>query len=291
MSGIVLVPLDGSPHAERALALALTIAATPSRSLRLIHVTPGRSPAEAQHPDDRAFASRADAEAYLLAVLDRLDRPSDRLVTADVLHGDPTLVLLHEVTSPGPALIVLSTHGGGGPTGDFASARTRSLLAAAQGPWILLGPRSLPVESSGGRIGPAILSTILIALDGSSGAQTIVPHAVELARDLPNARITLLTVLESGEAASALDQPSRVASAHAYLDHLAARIRAAGTDVSQRVMASADVAGAILQAAELEEAHIIGMTFEASAGDRHFGPALQGVLLHSRFPVLACHAG
>jgi hypothetical protein len=56
-------------------------------------------------------------------------------------------------------------------------------------------------------------------------------------------------------------------------------------------MASEDVAGAILQAADLEEAHLIGMTFGTRPGDQHVGRVVQAVVLHSRIPVLACHTG
>jgi nucleotide-binding universal stress UspA family protein len=109
----ILVPLDGSPLAERALPYAETLARSHGAQLVLVraveaHVLPGRD-----HPDaQRAVVSEADA--YLTRWAKRLTAMSGLDVETAVYYGTAERGIVEEVTLRGADLVVMSTHGRSG---------------------------------------------------------------------------------------------------------------------------------------------------------------------------------
>jgi len=119
----VLVPLDGSPLAERALEPALTIAGAVESDVTLLRVTSGREPLpESLSPsgedaaaalDTAAAQERAEAEAYLQTLC--AAHPNQRLACAVVTtSGDIADALVTYADAHGVDLIVMSSHGRSG---------------------------------------------------------------------------------------------------------------------------------------------------------------------------------
>lgn len=119
----ILVPLDGSPLAERALEPALALAAAVQSDVMLLRVTTGREPLpESMTPagekvgaalDEAAAQERAQAEAYLQQLY--TDRPNRHLffdvVTTD---GDVADAIVSYADERHVDLIVMSSHGRSG---------------------------------------------------------------------------------------------------------------------------------------------------------------------------------
>lgn len=116
----LLVPLDGSDFAERALAYAEQLAATTGARITLLSVLLRPQSAEAPHVDKLDDQSRERLQAELAAVASKV---SARLVTANVdtavLVGEPAGQIADFADSHGVDLIVMSTHGLGA-TGRYA---------------------------------------------------------------------------------------------------------------------------------------------------------------------------
>jgi nucleotide-binding universal stress UspA family protein len=110
----ILVPLDGSELAERALAHAVCVARCVKSALDLVRVVP-----MAPHSVDAAGAVSDmepevdEAEEYLAGIAGRL-RDEDLKVNTEVRRGDVAEELLEHAAACGCDLIVMSTHGRSG---------------------------------------------------------------------------------------------------------------------------------------------------------------------------------
>ena len=108
----ILVPLDGSELAERALPPALALAQKHDAQLVIVraaeaHTLPGTDQSEPQ------ISAVNEAEEYLSTMATRLNIPSDRLQTA-VPYGETTSSILLEIQLRKADLVVMSTHGRNG---------------------------------------------------------------------------------------------------------------------------------------------------------------------------------
>ena len=179
----ILIPLDGSPAAEAALALAELI---PSQSARLILIeadTKGPILVTAAEMD----AWRAEREATSLAYLERAGqelRRQGRAVESTFAFGDPAAEIIRAAADAD--LIAMSTHGrGAGGRIVFGSVADRVSRHAPTA--------TLLVRAGGGA--PTALTRLVVPLDGSPLAETALPVAATLAGDL-ELPVHLLRVVE-----------------------------------------------------------------------------------------------
>jgi nucleotide-binding universal stress UspA family protein len=107
MAKRILVPLDGSPAAERIVPLVADLARGSGATLRLLHVSPEPDPMGAQGPGG-APADRGD---YLRSLEGRLEGIPVDSVTR---FGDPVAEILKEASAFGADLIAVTTAGQGG---------------------------------------------------------------------------------------------------------------------------------------------------------------------------------
>ncbi|HSG35115.1 MAG TPA: universal stress protein [Sphingomonadaceae bacterium] len=117
----ILVPLDGSHHADNALAQAARIARNSGAELLLAHVVPEPELAHSGLPEraDIELVARLD-QRNRLAASDLLERATRRLtdqglkVRSICLDGEPRAALLRTISDANPSLVVLSARGQGG---------------------------------------------------------------------------------------------------------------------------------------------------------------------------------
>lgn len=113
---VLLVPLDGSALAERALAQAVPLAQATGGILQLVAIVagpddaPGSAPGIPPPASDAAISHMQD---YLAGVVARV-QADDVTVQAHVIHGHPVDGILRTADSAEADLIVMSTHGRGG---------------------------------------------------------------------------------------------------------------------------------------------------------------------------------
>lgn len=140
----LLVPLDGSELAERAIVVAGDLAESLSATLLLVRVVPPPVPGRFYTPkllEQMEEAQRREAEAYLAAVAGRLKE--DRLtVETRVLSGPVAATLVDEARRAAVDLVVISSHGLGGLGSRVFGSVAQKLLHHAPCPVLVV--RSSP---------------------------------------------------------------------------------------------------------------------------------------------------
>ncbi|HEY8527134.1 MAG TPA: universal stress protein [Acidimicrobiales bacterium] len=210
----VVVPLDGSPAAERALPVARWLARRLDAQLHAVI----------------ADVPPTEAEWYR-RYADELEGRHPGLTVGRT--GDPDVVkIVGDVAARlGPALVCLATHGwsGGGP---HVGPTYAALAAASPGPLVAVGEQARPgVDDAAARI--------VACVDGTAAAEAVLPAAARWARGL-GAALSIVTVAQP--AGRPLVPGSRQWPAHgpadpdAYLDRLVDRPEVAGLDVDGTVL-------------------------------------------------------
>ena len=142
--------------------------------------------------------------------------------------------------------------------------------------------------------------TVLVPLDGSKRAETILPHVEELARQ-SHAKVVFLEVLEPNAAmvtpydmvpyidAEALEQ--RKAEATTYLAGMVGEMREKGID-AKKVVEQGPIVRTILDVAERENADLIAMASHGRSGLARvfYGSVAAGVLQSADRPLLIVRA-
>jgi nucleotide-binding universal stress UspA family protein len=282
MSLTVLVPLDGSPLAARALPFAASLVSSGRGELALAHVQTKLSSDVASDYDpaqDGETLRRAGLEATSL----RYRAPSEDV--ADVLD-----LAIREV---GADLVVMSTHGRGSLRRSVFGSVADQLIRRAEVPVLLVPPRC---EMSWEARHP---SQILVPLDGSPLAEQALHHAAGLARRL-DAEILLVRALSTALHARYRNDKLvlscadffEIEDAWRYLARVADGLRSDGRRVSIRVLVGSPSV-AIADAARTEGIDLIVMTTHGRGGLSRFllGSVADGVLQRTSVPVLLIRSG
>jgi nucleotide-binding universal stress UspA family protein len=188
----VLVPLDGSHLAEAALPVASTIASRLGASVTLIHVIERRPP-ETIH-SDRHLRTVDEATAYL-AETARVSFPRELRVethvhTAEV--SDVARSIVEHADELDPDLVVMCTHGRGGPRDLVFGTIAQQVIALGTTPVLLI--RSEAQDRAPG----FLRSAILVPLDQRPDHALCLPFAVGLAKPF-GVPIHLLTAIPTAD--------------------------------------------------------------------------------------------
>jgi nucleotide-binding universal stress UspA family protein len=153
----VIVPLDGSPHAEFAIPYAIDEARRHQATMVLLHIIPrpepctstvrrsGPVPWQGEWPFEDLGAAKRDAEAYLREVVARF--ALDPGTTLCVAVGDPGLRVAAEVTRHEQPVVVMLTGDSSREKRPPLSHITRYLLSASAVP-VLAIRQPAPADSS-----------------------------------------------------------------------------------------------------------------------------------------------
>jgi nucleotide-binding universal stress UspA family protein len=152
----VIVPLDGSPHAEFAIPYAIDEARRHQATMVLLHIIPrpepctstvrrsGPVPWQGEWPFEDLGAAKRDAEAYLREVVARF--ALDPGTTLCVAVGDPGLRVAAEVTRHEQPVVVMLTGDSSRERRPPLSHITRYLLSTSAVP--VLAIRQPPPSDS-----------------------------------------------------------------------------------------------------------------------------------------------
>ena len=295
--GRIMVPLDGSPLAERALPLALELAGRARANLRvvLVHQSP---PA----PVDRAAARlarqvelsvrRAERD-YLRQVQARLapSAPKGR-VRGVTLTGPVPETLAKYVAELGVDLVVMATHGRGGFQRAWLGSVADRLVRTLEIPVLLVrAGGDAPAE-------PRPSGAVLVALDGSPLAEDGLGPAVAVAR-LLEARIQLVQVVRpamlptdaSFQLPSTYDEATTALfrrEAQDYLDDMAEQARSAGAPASAKAVLGWSAAETLLELAGSEQVGLIAIATHGRSGLRRaaLGSVADKLVRGASVPVL-----
>ena len=214
----ILVPLDGSNLAERALAYATALSVPTAASLVLVRAVAANTLADIDDSVARAHGL-ATAKQYLSEQAAKL-RDRGRACEIATPLGSPAGCILSEAKR-GVDLIVMSTHGRTGPIRWLLGSVAESVVARSPVP-VLLDRAWHPVRRE------PLLSQrprLLVPLDGSRFAETAVDTAAGLAEDIGAELILLRVELASTDVVH--DEFGRVIT---YLDELDERARVLASD-------------------------------------------------------------
>jgi len=128
----ILVAVDGSEHADRALAMACDIAGKYHAELHLIHVPQFEGvpmPLGAGAPVlPETFQAMEDAgDRVLEEAIEAANARSCRPATAATKHGDPATVIQERASEVGADLLVMGRRGRGSLTGLLLGSVSQKL--------------------------------------------------------------------------------------------------------------------------------------------------------------------
>ena len=178
----VIVTLDGSKTAEnvlphaRALARGLNIAVDLISVIDLVEMARSVSAAEGLFLDTLAEDETRTRGRYLEDIAKSF---AAARVECHVLKGNPESVIVESAASDKDALIAMATHGRSGLNRWLLGSVAEKVLRGTSNSLLLIrASQSTPLD------GQAPLKSIIVPLDGSALAETVLSTAGELARKL-----------------------------------------------------------------------------------------------------------
>ena len=166
----ILIPLDGSPLAERVLPYAHALAKGFGARVQLLHVF-NLAPEGLADPTHGHYSHQIDANLssraldYLHGVTTSMGCSGVR-VSCTAEAGDPTSWIVNEAEKEPDTLIAMSTHGRSGPARLVLGSVTDKVLHSTSAPVLVLRPKDgeTPVPE-------AELKHGIVPLDGSPLAE------------------------------------------------------------------------------------------------------------------------
>jgi nucleotide-binding universal stress UspA family protein len=289
----VLVPLDGSSRAERAIAVADRLAGALGAEVKLLRVLdPADIFTTSSAAVSRGFLDArerlADDYLYYAAKRFRL-APS---VATEVVRGPACDTLAKRACAGEYDLIVMSSQGHTGLAGALLGSVACTVLRESAAPVLVIRERvALPQHPRG--------LHVLVPLDGSPLGEVVLVPLLPLAQAL-HWRLTLLWVAEVPPKEVLAGRPNLPVAALvrqenpgmvAYLAGIAARVRAAGVAAEIQIEMG-DRADCIVRCAQSDDVDLIAMSTHGRHGIERFvlGSVTENVMRYACKPVLGVHA-
>lgn len=288
----ILVCLDRSEVAERALPLATALARAEGATLTLLHVldTPA-SGADSRPLDALEWEiHRAEAHRYLTRLVDRLQTPELR-VEDHLAEGAAYDRVASVAGDLGAGMLVLAMRGDG-----HASCRiggtAHKILELAPCPVL-----TVPVKD-GEPVAAGPLRRLFVPLDGSIRGQHVLPTVLRLARTLKT-QIVLATAIGEPVRTELLSREEdlrlaqeltdrMVRQAEEYLVRIRGQLEAGGVSAVTRVQRGADHRAVLVEMARAEDADLTVVSAHGSSCDprRRFGTLPAHFMAHASCPLM-----
>jgi nucleotide-binding universal stress UspA family protein len=293
--GQVVVCLDRSAAGESALPHAAAIARSAGARLTLLHVLEPRATTEMLPTDPFTWEMRREeAREYLRGVAASLDTAAIA-IDVEVVEGRGADQIRVFVRSRGADLTAIGTHGEGGTETNSMGGTARKLVETLSGS-LLIVPAAAPGAPRGAI---ARYARILVPLDGSPRAESVLPIASALAR-AHEAEVVLVhavpapALTRTGPPTTEdVDLERRIHErnarvAESYLSTLAARFQGAPVLSRTVVVEGMDVRAEVLRAAEREGADLVVACAHGSTGnvDRACGSIAGYLSVRTSVPLL-----
>jgi nucleotide-binding universal stress UspA family protein len=293
----ILVPLDGSRTAEAVLPYARLLAGKlriPVELLTVIDVIETSRQLGPDHYLDFETAIKdqvPSAEKYLSGVAKSFQGET---VSCSVEKSITAGTILSKTEADKGTLIAMATHGRSGFRRWLLGSIAEKVLHAANNPLLLV--RAIENVATEGK---AALDSVLIPLDGSDLAESILPQAVELAKAL-DLKLRLMRSSDvTGRTLSYRDYSGFTAllaewknEAISYLDEKLSQLRTEGLSDVTSFVAEGEPAEEIIDAAKGAPNSLIAMCTHGRSGVTRWmlGSVTEKVVRHSGNPVLVIRA-
>ena len=300
----ILVPLDGSEAADRAIPVAARIAARAGARLHLVAICRPLVPATAHIAPGFVVVSPNLESVNHVALVNHLDARGEDIellyhvpVLRQVIDGVQsvaddlvTYIARHEID-----LVVMRTHGRSA-IGRLAVGSVGSALVDRAGVPCLLLRDNHKERSRRPRQGWD-LGRIVVPLDGSDEAETGIDQALPLATPSVT-EIRLLVVVPQqwvpdGQKEYTVPQTAQLANAEAYVKGLARRLEARGYRAKGFTVADGDPAAAIAACADAQHVDLVSIaSHHRGEGNRIlFGSVIDSLVHETDVPILARRVG
>lgn len=283
--------LDGSDLSERVIPHAVAVAAALGISVTLLRVLEGRPHGDVP-PDPLEWEiRRREAREYLEQCATKWHDPLTA-IAVELIDGHAAAQICNWARHHQADLLVVSSHGMSGPS-EWSLANTpRKLVERAPGSLLLVPAAARPTD------GVARYRRILVPMDGSSRAESVLPLACKLVSDagelilahvVPVPELTEIGPLDA-EAVELRDRLLRRNErvAREYLGRLRARIAAGGAAVRVIVLHSDDVRGRLARLIGDEGVELVVMSAHGRSArcDAPCGSVTSDLLGRAATPML-----
>ena len=292
----MMVPVDTSTFAERALPHALAVATAMRARVDLVMVHEMRPLGERIATLGSELVEtqlREIEEEYLETLAQRLAGILGQEPGVKLLNGTAAAALSRFVGRHGIDLIVMSTHGRGGFNRAWLGSVADALVRQARVPILLVKPANEATDTV------ASIDRVLVAVDGSEGGDLAAAHAATLCAAtraecmvvrvvVPPDRVIASRIPDTG-AMVREKLEAETNESERYLTELPGRINLPGSTRTE-VITAADTAAAILRAAETDRSDmvVIGTRGRGRATRLILGSVADKVIRGSHVPVLIC---
>ena len=278
----ILVPLDGSELAERALPAAQRIAQATGAPLllaRIVTITHWNSLSSgyllAPHIYEEILRNEEQAAGEYLDRKAQEARDAGIAVTTKVMRGDPASILIDMEPELHIGLVVMASHGRTGLARFALGSVAARVVRGGQAPVLLIRP-------FGDAARQTRLEKALVPLDGSALAEL----ALDMVRHLAGAiarQVTLVRVVDPDLLTGETDEAKR------YLDEARTRLVA---DLGERPCTVSTsilygrAAEQILEASDKDDLIVMATHGHAGVTRWAFGSVADRVLHHAQVPLL-----
>lgn len=259
----VVVPLNGTSLAEQVLATSRSFARALGAELKLVAVL------KEKKPDKRGQREYLEMVTQLI-VDDGLN------ANYNIRSGDPAAEIAKFTLEEEADLIIMTTRGRFAVDDILSDSTAKSVVKRTLTPTMLIRP------TDNWRSRRSKFKRILVALDGSEAAESVLPY-VHTFWETFGSRVTLLSVPEGSESE---DFGEKIG---AYLDDVADALRNEGMEV-ETVVTGSGPARTVLSYSKDKEIDLIIMASHGRGGtDRdsiHLGSVADRVVQETECPVL-----
>jgi len=274
----ILVPLDGSPMSQQVLPYVRLVAKALQLPVELICAfspVPDEmaDPKHGLYIDQLATTFRNQAQEVLSPIRVSI-QDSGFAVSSTVREGDAATHIVDEADRQPDTLIAMSSHGRSGISRWVMGSVTDKVLHATTSPMLIV--RCKPEESF---VQEVKLNAMIVPLDGSPHAESIIQHVVTFAKGL-GPKIILTRVTPSTD--SSLDSA-------AYLSRVAEGLRKEGVSTLEEQLLHGEVSDTIVDLTHQISDNLVAVTTHGHSGVKHWlGSITDRIVKYAGGPVLVC---
>jgi nucleotide-binding universal stress UspA family protein len=298
----ILVPLDGSEFAERALKPAMNMAGRSGAELHLATVISDLPPVPLAAGDAELVSEWFEeeeqrAKTYLSELRGRLSAEATGLVIGEhVRLGSVALTLVGIADELEVDLIALTTHGRGAWQRAWLGSVADQLLRKANRPLLLVRQGEDGMDLFGDEGTPR---HVLVPLDGSRASETVLGALPGLIATEGGTRVTIVSVIQRPFPLATTYLPHAVSeerllqerkkSLEKYLSEVKQKLEGEGLVVGSEVMAGDDAARALLEFVGREQVDLIALSTRGRGGVSRFflGSVADKLVRGASVPILA----
>jgi nucleotide-binding universal stress UspA family protein len=297
----MLIPLDGSPSAEkvlpyaRALGGALKIPVELLAAVDIGEMATHIDPSKAQFLDTMLEDVERRNREYLNGIA---ARASGVQIASTIAKGRAEDVIIETAAVDKNTLIAMATHGRSGLNRWMLGSVTEKVLRGCENPLLVI--RASEAIDPGEKVA---LKTVIVPLDGSDVAERVLPAVIALAKAMDLEVILFrayhipYTVYSGTDGYSAIDFEDLTATARdeatQYLDKKSQELKQQGLPKISHIAKEGLSADEIISLGRATPGNLIAMCSHGRSGVKRWvlGSVTETVVRHSGDPVLVVRAG